>query len=91
MSGCYVPKSVEQSEDYQGILKSREDACKADIREFDQWEWDFLKKDFPGIPLKHLVDDLTRHGEIPHDLNCPNASHSPFFIKWFGENCHNEI
>ena len=86
-----MPQSIEQSEDYQSILQSREEACKADIREFDQWEWDFLKQDFPGIPLKHLVDDLTRYGEIAHDLNCPEASHSPFFIEWFGKKNNNEI
>ena len=91
MSGCYLPKEVTQSADYQQILQSREEACKADIRDFSEWEWDFLKQDYPGVPLKHLVDNLCRYGQIPHDLDCPTEGHTPFFIGWIGEKNNNKI
>ena len=60
-------------------------AVRDDVREIDNFEWDLLKQDFPGVPLKHFVDNFGRFGPIQHDSDCPTPSHESFFCELNGE------
>ena len=41
--------------------------------------------DFPGIPLKHFVDNYIRYDKISHDEDCKTTDHEPFFLEFIGE------
>ena len=61
-----------------------------DIRDFKDWTWEFVDNDYQGIPLKHVIDMLTRTTDIKCDKECPTPSIKPFF-KEFMERGDNVI
>lgn len=66
-------------------------AVKEDIRDFDNFEWQLYSRDFPGVPLKHFLDNYGRYGKIPHDAGCPTRDHTTFFTNFVGPLCNNRI
>ena len=53
-------------------------AAKDDIPDYDNFEWEVYRQEYPGIPLKHLLDNYARHGRVEHNADCPTASHEAF-------------
>ena len=55
----------------------------ADMRDFygdsSSYNWEFLKKDFVGVPLKHFVDEMVRYGEVEHEAGRPTSHHIPYY------------
>ena len=47
--------------EYQEVEAKRWEATVADIRDGENWEWCFVKKDYKGIPLKHFIDNFSRY------------------------------
>ena len=74
-----MPKSLEDDLEYQEVVARRMEAAKQDIPEFDGFEWLIYNKSYPGIPLKHFLDNLGRFGSVEHDAECPVPDHSSFF------------
>ena len=85
-----MPKSVEDDLEYQEVIARRMEAVKQDIPDFDNFPWAIYQKSYPGIPLKHLVDNLARFGVIEHDADCPELKHDCFFHE-LHKLCNNEI
>ena len=65
-------------------------ATLEDLREPENFEFEFLKCDFPGVPLKHFVDNFTRYDAVTHDEDCPTPSHEPFFLDFMGDRNKNK-
>ncbi len=73
------------------MIARRLSAVKEDIREFDNWEWDILEKDYPGVPLKHFLDNFCRYGAVEHSEDCQTESHQAFFNDFMAERNHNRL
>ena len=67
----------------------RWEVAQEDMRESSAFEWELIKEDYAGIPLKHFVDNYTRYGRIAHDKECPTPYHEPFFVELIGERTGN--
>ena len=91
MLGCYLPRALEESSEYQEVVATRLQAARADMREPDSYEWELLTRDYPGVPLKHFVDHWVRYEATKHDADCPTAAHEPFFLDFIGRRSHNTI
>ena len=90
--GCYVPKAMEKDPNYQEMVAKRWETALADMNEFEKgYEWELAKMDFPGIPLKHLIDDYIRYDKIRHDSDCPTPFHLPFFPEILSEKYANTV
>lgn len=50
-----------------------------DIPNSEDFEWDVCNKSYPGIPLKHFLDNWGKFGQIEHDAECPTESHESFY------------
>lgn len=91
LSGCYVSQEQQADPEYQAVLAERWAAAVADMREYAQgYEWEFLKRDYAGIPLKHFVDNFFRYDPIDNDAS-EGGQHAPFFPSYIGELCSNRI
>ena len=68
-------------------------AIKEDIREFDKWDWeDVYEQSYPGVPLKHFLDNWVRHGQVDHlDEDCPVGSHTAFMNDYISQRVNNRI
>ena len=62
-----------------------------DIKHFDKMNWAFVKKSYPGIPLKHFVDNFIRYDKIRHDTDCPSPYHDPLFLSIVTEKTCNKV
>ena len=91
MKGCYVTQEVENDLDYQQVVAKRLEATFEDIREPENYEYEFLKRDYPGVPLKHFLDNYIRYGKIQHDEECPTPNHDSFFNLFMSERNNNRI
>lgn len=91
LKGCYVPQKVLGDLEYQEVFSDRMKAALEDIREPEKWDFELFKQEYPGIPLKHFVDNFSRYDDISHDQDCPTPSHEPFFLKFMGDLNNNKF
>ena len=77
--------------DYQEVTARRWEAATEDMDDHENYEWELLKRDYPGIPLKHFTDNFARYGKINHDDDCPTSHHHPFLPSYVGERCNSEL
>ena len=61
------------------------------MQKFEDFEWDIYKESFPGVPLKHFVDNFARFGQVEHDKDCPVRSHDAFYNELMWPRRCNEI
>ena len=61
LKGLYVSADMLKDLEYQEVEAKRWEATVADIRDGENWEWCFVKKDYKGIPLKHFIDNFSRY------------------------------
>ena len=47
---------------------------EAEIRDFNDWNWDFIDNQYKGIPLKHAFDMITSVKDIKLEKECPTSS-----------------
>ena len=53
---------MQADQRYQAIVAERWTAAVADMRDYAKgYEWELIKQDYPGVPLKHFVDNFTRY------------------------------
>ena len=61
------------------------------MREYAQgYEWELLKCDYAGVPLKHFVDHFATYSPIENDAS-EGGQHAPFFPGYIGELSSNRI
>ena len=52
---------------------------EAEIRDFNDWNWDFIDNQYKGIPLKHAFDMITSVNDIRTEKECQTSSISSNF------------
>ena len=80
-----MPQDLQNDPTYLEVSAKRMQATLEDIREPENYDFECLKCEYPGVPLKHFVDNFIRYEPIEHDEECPTDSHEPFFLKFIGE------
>lgn len=59
LKGCFFNESDEA---FKKLEKERTALMKAEVRECDNWDWDYIDETYEGMTLKHLFDMLGQYG-----------------------------
>ena len=55
---------------------------EAEIRDFKDWTWEFVDKEYKGVPMKHVLDTLCSTNDIKCETDCPTPTIKSFFTEF---------
>ena len=58
LKGCFYDVNDKA---FKEIEKERTAKMKAEIRDFEQWEWDPINETYEGVTLKHAFDMILQY------------------------------
>ena len=68
LKGCYLD---EADGSFKKLEEERTSKMKSDIRDSNNWDWEYIDRTYQGVTLKHVYDMMDRYKNIQYEKDCP--------------------